>query len=51
MIGYRAGALDLQLNFTNLFDRKYFVSGYGTAPNLNLPGAPRAVQLTVRYAL
>jgi len=51
MIGYRSGALDLQLNITNLFDRKYFVSGHGSAPNLNLPGAPRAVQLTVRYAL
>ncbi|RJF99193.1 TonB-dependent receptor [Noviherbaspirillum saxi] len=49
MIGYRIAKLDLQLNINNLFDRAYIVSGHGTAPNLNLPGAPRSVQLTARY--
>lgn len=50
MVGYRVAALDLQLNFNNLFGRKHIVSGHGTVPNLNLPGAPRSVQLTARYA-
>ena len=47
---YRAGSIDLTLNILNLFDRKYIVAGHGSAPNLNLPGAPRTVQLTARYA-
>lgn len=49
MIGYRIAKLDLQLNVNNLFDRKYIVSGHGTSPLLNLPGAPRNVQVTARY--
>ncbi|HEY0844610.1 MAG TPA: TonB-dependent siderophore receptor [Noviherbaspirillum sp.] len=49
MVGYRLAKLDLQLNINNLFDRKYIVSGHGSAPNLNLPGAPRNVQITARY--
>jgi catecholate siderophore receptor len=49
MVGYKVAGLDLQLNINNVFDRKYMVSGHGTAPNLNLPGAPRNVQLTARY--
>lgn len=49
MAGYRIGKLDLQLNIYNLFERDYIVSGHGTAPNLNLPGAPRTAQLTARY--
>jgi catecholate siderophore receptor len=49
MAYYRAGSLDLTLNVMNLFNREYIVSGHGTSPNLNLPGAPRAVQLTARY--
>lgn len=50
MAAYRLAGLDLQLNVTNLLDRKYIVSGHGSSPNLILPGAPRAVQLTARYA-
>ncbi|HZW23450.1 TonB-dependent siderophore receptor [Noviherbaspirillum sp.] len=49
MAYYRAGPLDLTLNVLNLFDREYIVSGHGTSANLNLPGAPRSVQLTARY--
>jgi len=49
MAYYRMGSLDLTLNVMNLFDREYIVSGHGTSPNLNLPGAPRSVQLTARY--
>jgi len=49
MAYYRAGPLDLTLNVLNLFDREYTVSGHGTSANLNLPGAPRSVQLTARY--
>lgn len=50
MAYYRVKGIDLQLNVRNLFDREYFVSGHGSAPNLNMPGAPRNVQLTARYA-
>lgn len=49
MVGYKLAQLDLQLNINNLFDRDYIVSGHGSAPNLNLPGAPRNVMLTARY--
>ncbi|RJG00252.1 TonB-dependent receptor [Noviherbaspirillum sedimenti] len=49
MVGYKWQGLDLQLNFMNLFDREYIVSGHGSSANLNLPGAPRSVQLTARY--
>lgn len=49
MLGYRLAKLDLQLNINNVFDREYIVSGHGSSPNLNLPGAPRNVQLTARY--
>jgi catecholate siderophore receptor len=47
---YRREKLLLQLNLTNLFDRSYTVAGHGSNANLNLPGAPRAVQLTARYS-
>lgn len=47
---YRTKGFDVQLNVMNLFDRQYIVSGHGSSPNLNLPGAPRSVQLTLRYA-
>jgi catecholate siderophore receptor len=49
MVYYRAKGFDVQLNVMNLFDRQYIVSGHGSSPNLNLPGAPRSAQLTVRY--
>lgn len=49
MLGYRFNKLDLQLNINNLFDRGYIISGHGNVANLNLPGAPRNVQLTARY--
>ena len=49
MLYYRTAHLDLQLNMTNLFDRQYIVAGHGSSKNLNVPGAPRAVQLTARY--
>jgi catecholate siderophore receptor len=49
MVGYRLAKLDLQLNVNNLFDRRYIVSGHGSSPLLNLPGAPRSVQVTARY--
>ena len=47
---YRLKRLDVALNVKNLFDRKFIVAGHGTNPNLNLPGAPRSVQMTLRYA-
>lgn len=48
---YQIGAVRLQLNGYNLFDRNYIVSGHGIAPNLNLPGAPRTVLFTARLSI
>ncbi|HEY8592542.1 MAG TPA: TonB-dependent siderophore receptor [Sphingomicrobium sp.] len=45
----RVGPARLQLNATNLLNRRYIVSGHGTNGNLNVPGAPRAAMLTVRF--
>jgi catecholate siderophore receptor len=45
------GKLRAQLNLRNLFDREYIVSAHGTVGNLNMPGAPRSVMLTLRYAI
>lgn len=47
----RFGPLVVQLNVNNLFDEAYIVSGHGSSPNLNLPGAPRSAMVTLRYAL
>ncbi|AKU22111.1 TonB-dependent siderophore receptor [Massilia sp. NR 4-1] len=49
MLSYRVRGLDLQLNINNLFDRNYIAAGHGSSKLLNLPGAPRNVQLTARY--
>jgi len=49
MAYYRMAGLDLQLNLMNVFDRDYIVAGHGTSKNLNLPGAPRSVQVSARY--
>lgn len=49
MAWYRLGPVTAQLNVTNIFDRRYIVSGHGTSAHLNLPGAPRAAMLTLRY--
>lgn len=46
---YRVGGLDLQLNVYNLFNREYIVAGHGSNGNLNLPGAPRSAQVTLRH--
>lgn len=47
----QVGPARLQLNVTNVFDKKYIVSGHGTSAILNLPGAPRTVLGTVRFEL
>lgn len=49
MAYYRRKAVEVQLNLMNLLDRDYIVAGHGSSKNLNLPGAPRSAQLTVRY--
>ncbi|EPR18015.1 hypothetical protein M527_14205 [Sphingobium indicum IP26] len=49
MAWYRLGPITAQVNVTNIFDKHYIVSGHGTSANLNLPGAPRAAMLTLRY--
>lgn len=48
MAWYRVGDVRMQVNGYNLFNRRYIVSGHGTNANLNVPGAPRAVMLTLR---
>jgi catecholate siderophore receptor len=45
------GRVRLQANVYNLFDRRYIVSGHGSSPNLNLPGAPRTVLGTLRLSM
>ena len=45
------GAVRLQVNGYNLFDRRYIVSGHGTSPLLNMPGSPRTVMVTMRVGL
>lgn len=45
---YQTRAYDLALNVKNLSDERYFISGHGASNNLNMPGAPRSVQLTGR---
>lgn len=47
-VHYRAKAFDIALNVGNLLDRRYIVSGHGASNNLNLPGAPRNLQFSVR---
>lgn len=51
LVWYQAGPVRLQLNGYNLFNRKYIVSGHGSSANLNLPGAPRSVLFTARFAM
>lgn len=41
----------VQVNGYNLFDRRYIVSGHGSSPLLNMPGAPRSVLVTARVGL
>jgi catecholate siderophore receptor len=45
------GPVRLQINVYNLTDKHYIISGHGTSPLLNMPGAPRTVMGTVRFAL
>lgn len=47
----KLGSARLQLNAYNVFDKRYIVSGHGTSPLLNLPGAPRTVIATLRFDL
>lgn len=41
----------LQVNGYNLLDKKYIISGHGSSANLNLPGAPRSIIVTARFAM
>lgn len=45
---YQAKSFDVALNVKNLSDEKYFISGHGASNNLNMPGAPRSIELTTR---
>lgn len=45
---YDAKRFGVALNIGNVFDREYIVSAHGSSNNLNLPGAPRTVQLSLR---
>lgn len=45
---YKSASYDLALNVKNLADKKYYVSAHGDANNLNLPGAPRSIEATLR---
>lgn len=50
MAWYRQGPVIWQLNAYNLANESYIVSGHGSNPNLNIPGAPRSVMLTARLS-
>jgi catecholate siderophore receptor len=50
MAWYRQGPVTWQVNAYNLGNNSYIVSGHGSSPNLNTPGAPRSVMLTVRLS-
>ncbi len=45
---YNARTFDVALNVGNVLDRRYIVSAHGSSNNLNLPGAPRNLQLSLR---
>lgn len=45
---YNAKTFDIALNVGNLLDRRYIVSAHGSSNNLNLPGAPRNLRLSLR---
>ena len=40
---------EVRLNLNNVTDKTYYVGGYQNVANRVLPGAPRQVQLTLRY--
>lgn len=42
------GPVRMQANVYNLANERYIVSGHGTSPILNVPGAPRSVLVTAR---
>lgn len=46
----QVGPVRLQVNAYNLANRRYIVSGHGTSPILNVPGAPRSVIGTARVS-
>jgi catecholate siderophore receptor len=43
------GPYEVRLNVNNVADKTYYVGGYQNVANRVLPGAPRQVQLTLRY--
>jgi catecholate siderophore receptor len=45
------GAVRVQVNGYNLFDRRYIISGHGSSAVLNMPGSPRSVMVTARVGL
>lgn len=44
------GPVRLQVNVYNLTNKHYIISGHGTSPLLNVPGAPRSVLGTARVS-
>ena len=44
------GAVRFQINGYNLTNKRYIISGHGTSPLLNTPGAPRSVLGTARIS-
>lgn len=46
---YRSKRFDVALNLKNVTNKRYTVSGHGSADNLLVPGAPREIQLALSY--
>jgi catecholate siderophore receptor len=46
---YRVKPWDVALNLKNVTDKRYYASAHGGNDNLNTPGAPRTVEVSMRY--
>jgi len=49
MVAYIQPQWDVQLNFNNILDKKYYVAGYQNNPTFVIPGAPYMMSLSGRY--
>ena len=46
---YSQKQYEIGVNIKNAFNKKYYISSHGSADNLILPGAPRELQVALKY--
>lgn len=46
---YSAKEYEVGVNLKNAFNKKYYISSHGSVDNLILPGAPRELQVAMKY--